>query len=81
MGGIGIMVGYAKNLSIDHNEITDGRYTGISVGWGWGAESEMCNYKIRNNKVTGSSSSASNSTPFLMTIAASPGFLTASHLP
>lgn len=52
MGGIGIMVGYAKNLSIDHNEINDGRYTGISVGWGWGAESEMCNYKIRNNKVT-----------------------------
>ena len=52
MGGIGIMVGYAKNLSIDHNEINDGRYTGISVGWGWGAESEMCNYNIRNNKVT-----------------------------
>ena len=33
------------------------------------------------DRVTGSSSSASNSTPFLMTIAASPGFLTASHLP
>ena len=52
LGGVGIIVGYAKHLAIDHNEISDGGYTGISVGWGWGAESEMTDYKIRYNKVT-----------------------------
>ena len=36
---------------------------------------------IRNSRVTGSPSRESKSTPFLMTIAASPGFLTASHFP
>lgn len=52
LGGVGIIVGYAKHLAIDHNEISDGGYTGISVGWGWGAQSEMTDYKIRYNKVT-----------------------------
>ena len=36
---------------------------------------------IRKRRVTGSSSSASNSTPFFTTMAASPGFFTASHFP
>ena len=46
------MVGYAQNLIVDHNEVNDGSYTGISVGWGWGAVTDMQNYQIRNNKVT-----------------------------
>ncbi len=52
LGGVGIMVGYAQNLIVDHNEVNDGSYTGISVGWGWGAVTDMQNYQIRNNKVT-----------------------------
>ena len=36
---------------------------------------------IKNSSVTGSPSSESKSTPFLMTIAARPGLLTASHFP
>lgn len=51
LGGIGVMVGYAKNLLIDHNEIKNGAYTGISVGWGWGESNKMDNYTITNNKV------------------------------
>jgi hypothetical protein len=34
-GCVGIGVGYARNISIAHNEIADLPYTGISVGWGW----------------------------------------------
>lgn len=34
-GGVGICVGYARGIKIEHNEISDCSYTGISVGWGW----------------------------------------------
>ena len=33
---VGIFVGYTRNTSVDHNELTDLPYTGISMGWGWG---------------------------------------------
>jgi hypothetical protein len=31
----GICIGYARNISITHNEVCHLPYTGISVGWGW----------------------------------------------
>ena len=34
-GCVGIAVGYARNVSVEHNEIFNLPYTGISVGWGW----------------------------------------------
>ena len=34
-GCVGIAVGYAQNISIEHNDVFDLPYTGISVGWGW----------------------------------------------
>ena len=34
-GCVGIGVGYARNVSIAHNEVFNLPYTGISVGWGW----------------------------------------------
>ena len=34
-GCVGIGVGYARNVSIGHNEVFNLPYTGISVGWGW----------------------------------------------
>lgn len=34
-GCVGIAVGYAREVTIEHNEISDLPYTGISVGWGW----------------------------------------------
>ena len=34
-GSVGIGVGYARNITISHNEVCDLPYTGISVGWGW----------------------------------------------
>ncbi|WP_181416808.1 right-handed parallel beta-helix repeat-containing protein [Nitrospira lenta] len=32
---IGIFAGFVSNTSIEHNDIHDTPYTGISVGWGW----------------------------------------------
>jgi len=34
-GGVGICVGYGREVAIEHNEVSDVSYTGISVGWGW----------------------------------------------
>ncbi len=44
-GCVGIGVGYARNISIGHNEVFNLPYTGISVGWGW---TKMTN-ALRNN--------------------------------
>jgi hypothetical protein len=34
--GVGIWAGFVNSVTIDHNEISDLPYTGISIGWGWG---------------------------------------------
>jgi hypothetical protein len=33
---VGIFVGYTTRTTLEHNELFDLPYTGISVGWGWG---------------------------------------------
>lgn len=52
LGGVAILAGYTRNLTIDHNTVNDCGYTGISVGWGWGRESDMGNFAITNNRVS-----------------------------
>lgn len=51
--GVGIFVAYAENTTIDHNELDNLPYSGISVGWGWGGPdpSVAKNNKITNNRV------------------------------
>jgi hypothetical protein len=34
-GALGIGAGYVHDLRVEHNEISEVPYTGISVGWGW----------------------------------------------
>ena len=34
-GCVGIGIGFARNVTIAHNEVRDVNYSGISVGWGW----------------------------------------------
>ncbi len=51
-GGVGIAAGYPKQLDIEHNEVADTNYTGISVGYGWtNSVNAMSNNKINNNNV------------------------------
>lgn len=46
-GCVGICVGYGRGIVIEHNEINDLPYTGISVGWGW-TKAENC---MRDNVI------------------------------
>jgi len=46
-GCVAICAGYVSNINIEHNEISDVSYTGISLGWGWN-QTLNC---MQNNRV------------------------------
>ena len=46
-GCIGIAAGYVRGINIEHNEISEISYTGISLGWGW-TKTVNC---MRDNRV------------------------------
>ncbi len=46
-GCVGISVGYARDVTIEHNEISHLNYSGIAVGWGW-TRTVSC---MRNNRI------------------------------
>ena len=49
---VGIGAGYTRNTTIEHNEIENVSYTGISMGWGWSPTANaMKNNKIAGNKI------------------------------
>ncbi len=51
-GCVGIGVGYASDVTVEHNEVCQLPYTGISLGWGWtGVTTCMKNNKIRANHI------------------------------
>lgn len=50
---VGIMAGYTDTTVIEHNELTDMPYSGISVGWGWAdVPSAARNNYVYYNKVS-----------------------------
>jgi len=46
-GCVGIAAGFVRDINIEHNEISEVSYTGISLGWGW-TKTVNC---MRDNKV------------------------------
>lgn len=49
---IGVLVTHATDCDITYNEIHDGWYTAISVGWNWGyTDNPTNNIKINNNLI------------------------------
>ena len=52
LGACGIACGYPRNLDIEHNEVAETNFTGISVGYGWTtATNAMTNNKIDYNDI------------------------------
>ncbi|MEJ6981400.1 L-rhamnose mutarotase [Pedobacter sp. P351] len=51
-GAIGISAGYVKGINIEHNDVSEVSYTGISMGWGWSKTvNTMRNNRIVANKI------------------------------
>lgn len=51
-GCVGIGTGYVKNINIEHNDISEVSYSGISMGWGWTKlKNAMSNNRIYGNKI------------------------------
>ena len=49
---VGIMLGYTDAAVVEHNELKDMPYSGISVGWGWeNAASALQNNVVRYNRI------------------------------
>lgn len=46
-GTVGICAGYVRDINIEHNEICEVSYSGVSLGWGW-TRTVNC---MRNNRV------------------------------
>ena len=50
--GIGVLLQYASDCDISHNEIRDGYYTAVSVGWVWGYAFHATDHiRIQNNLI------------------------------
>ena len=51
-GCTAISIYYAGSINVHHNDIKDLPYTGISVGWGWGADVSDCrDIRVTHNKI------------------------------
>jgi hypothetical protein len=49
---VGIMAGYTDGVVIEHNELHDMPYSGISVGWGWAdLDNAAQNNLVRSNRI------------------------------
>ena len=51
-GCVAIAAGFARNVSIIHNEIENVPYSGISLGWGWTSKDNIMNSNlVKANKI------------------------------
>lgn len=51
-GCVGIGAGYVRGITIEHNDISDVGYSGISMGWGWTRTiNAMRNNRVVANKI------------------------------
>ena len=49
---VGIGLGYTKGSMVEHNEVENVSYTGISVGWGWNEETtDVSDNRVTANKI------------------------------
>ncbi|MCA9240775.1 MAG: right-handed parallel beta-helix repeat-containing protein, partial [Planctomycetales bacterium] len=78
-GCVGIGVGYANSVTIEHNEVSNVSYTGVSLGWGWTRNKNA----LRNNRVVANHihhvATRMSDTACIYTLSAQPGTVIADN--
>jgi PKD repeat protein len=76
---VGIMLGYTDSGAVEHNEIHDTPYSGISVGWGWDDVANAARSNVvRYNDVHGTNTLMSDGAG-IYTLSRQPGTLVAEN--
>ncbi|HWA24055.1 MAG TPA: right-handed parallel beta-helix repeat-containing protein [Lacunisphaera sp.] len=72
-GGVALLAGFVRDTLIEHNEITDTSYTGISLGWGWTRTANaMRDNTVRANRILRYATRLTD-TAAIYTLSAQPG--------
>ena len=51
-GGVAILGTYPENMIVEHNEVFDTPYSGLSIGWGWTSDdTALRNNVVRYNRI------------------------------
>lgn len=51
-GGVAILGTYPENMTVEHNEVFDTPYSGLSIGWGWTSDdTALRNNVVRYNRI------------------------------
>ncbi len=80
-GVAGVILTYAHHCDISHNDISDGYYTGISVGFSWGyGESPTHDNKISYNRISNLGQGMLNDFAGIYTLGISPGTIINNNL-
>jgi hypothetical protein len=78
-GCVGIAVGYGREITVAHNEISNVSYTGISLGWGWNKAANV----MRDNRIIANHvhhiATRMGDTAGIYTLSPQPGTLIASN--
>ncbi|HEU5080100.1 MAG TPA: right-handed parallel beta-helix repeat-containing protein [Opitutaceae bacterium] len=79
-GGVALIAGSVRDTVIEHNEISNTSYTGISLGWGWTrTPNAACRNTVRANLIHHVATRMSD-TAGIYTLSAQPGTLIAENV-
>lgn len=79
-GGVALLVGSARDMVIEHNEISNTSYTGISLGWGWTRSPNAARRNTVRANLIHHVATRMSDTAGIYTLSAQPGTVVAENL-
>ncbi len=79
-GGVAVIAGSVRDTTIEHNEISDTSYTGISLGWGWTRTPNAARRNTVRANLLRRVATRMSDTAGIYTLSAQPGTLVAENV-